>query len=89
MAWGIFNKIKKGFKKVGSAFKKVAGFVNDKIVKPFKPLIKTAANAILPGAGIAVDVASGGIDAITKGDWGGAKDSVKGIAQWANNRFGN
>ena len=88
MAWGIFNKIKKGFKKVGSAFKKVAGFVNDKIVKPFKPLIKTAANAILPGSGIAVDVASGGIDAITKGDWGGAKDSVKGIANWASNRFG-
>ena len=89
MAWGIFNKIKKGFKKVGSAFKKAAGWVNDKIVKPFKPLIKTAVNSILPGAGIAVDVASGGIDAITKGDWNAAKESAKGIASWANNRFGN
>ena len=29
MAWGLFNKIKKGFKKVGSAFKKAAGWVND------------------------------------------------------------
>ena len=89
MAWGLFNKIKKGFKKVGSAFKKAAGWVNDKIVKPFKPLIKTAVNSIVPGAGIAVDLASGGVDAITKGDWGGAKESAKGIANWASNRFGN
>ena len=89
MAWDLFNKIKKGFKKVGSAFKKAASFVNDKIVKPFKPLIKTAVNSIVPGAGIAVDLASGGVDAITKGDWGGAKESAKGIANWASNRFGN
>ena len=89
MAWGLFNKIKKGFKKVGSAFKKAAGFVNDKIVKPFKPLIKTAVNAFVPGAGAIVDVASDGIDGVSKGDWGGAKDSAKNIASWASNRFGN
>ena len=89
MAWGIFNKIKKGFKKVGSVFKKAANYVNDKIVKPFKPLIKTAVNAFVPGGGAIVDVASDGIDAITKGDWNGAKQSAQGIAQWANNRFGN
>ena len=88
MAWGLFNKIKKGFKKVGSAFKKAAGFVNDKIVKPFKPLIKTAVNTFVPGAGALVDVASDGIDSISKGDWGGTKESVKGITSWANNRFG-
>ena len=88
MAWGLFNKIKKGFKKVGSAFKKAAGFVNDKIVKPFKPLIKTAVNSFIPGAGVVVDVASDGIDAVTKGDWGGAAQSAKGIASWANNKFG-
>ena len=73
MAWGLLNQIKKGFKKVGSAFKKGLNFVNDKIVKPFKPLIKTAVNAFVPGAGAIVDVASDGIDAVTKGDWGGAK----------------
>ena len=66
MAWGLFNKIKKGFKKVGSAFKKAAGFVNDKIVKPFKPLIKTAVNAFVPGAGAIVDVASDGIMQLVK-----------------------
>ena len=88
MAWGLFNKIKKGFKKVGSAFKKAANWVNDKVVKPFKPLIKTAVNAFVPGAGAIVDVASDGIDAATKGDWGGAKQSAQGISAWANNRFG-
>ena len=89
MAWGLFNKIKKGFKKIGSLFKKGAQFVNDKIVKPFKPLIKTAVNAFVPGAGAIVDVASDGVDAITKGDWKGAANSAKGIASWANNKFGN
>ena len=89
MAWGLFNKIKKGFKKVGSAFKKAAGFVNDKIVKPFKPLIKSAVNSIIPGAGVAVDIGSAATDVITKTDWGAAKDAAKGIANWASNRFGN
>ena len=88
MAWGLFNKIKKGFKKVGSVFKKAANFVNDKIVKPFKPLIKTAVNSFVPGAGAIVDVASDGIDAVTKGDWSGAGKSAKDIASWASNRFG-
>ena len=87
MAWGLFNKIKKGFKKVGSAFKKAASWVNDKIVKPFKPLIKTAVNSFVPGAGAIVDVASDGIDAVSKGYWSGAKQSAQGIASWANNRF--
>lgn len=88
MAWGLFNKIKKGFKKVGSAFKKGLSFVNDKIVKPFKPLIKTAVNSFVPGAGAIVDVASDGIDAVTKGNWKDAAQSAKGIASWASNKFG-
>ena len=89
MAWGLFNKIKKGFKKVGSAFKKAAGFVNDKIVKPFKPLIKTAVNSFIPGAGAIVDVASDGLDAVTKGNWKDAGNSAKDIANWASSRWRN
>ena len=89
MSWGIFNKVKKGFKKVGSAFKKAAEFVNDKIVKPFKPVIKAAVNSYIPGAGVAVDAASAGIDAFTKGNYSGAKHSVEEIAKWAQNRFNN
>ena len=46
MAWGIWNKIKQGFKKVGSAIKKGVDWVADKVVKPFRPLIGAAATAI-------------------------------------------
>ena len=88
MAWGIFNKIKKGFKKIGSIFKKGVNFLNDKIVKPFKPIIKTVANSFVPGAGTVVDIASDGIDAVTKGDWGGAKQAAGDVATWAKGRFG-
>ena len=70
MAWGVWNKIKKGFQKVGRAIVKGAKWVNDKIIKPFKPVVKTiagtVANAIVPGSGLvvnkAVDVVSDGID---------------------------
>ena len=89
MAWGLFNKIKRGFKKAFNGIKKAAGWVNDKIVKPFKPLIKTAVNSFIPGGGAIVDVASDGIDAVSKGDWGGAKQSAQNISSWASNRFGN
>ena len=96
MAWGIFNKIKKGFKKIGSVFKKGINFVNDKkginfvndkIIKPFKPIIKTAANAFIPGAGSVIEAASDGLDAINKGDssWG---DAAAGVGSWAKKRFG-
>ena len=40
MAWGIWNKIKKGFQKVGRAIVKGAKWVNDKIIKPFKPIVQ-------------------------------------------------
>ena len=89
MAWGIFNKIKRGFKKVGSAFKKGIQFVNDKIVKPFKPIIKSVANSFIPGSGVIVDAASDGIDAAAKGDWGKVKESAGSIADWSKQRFKN
>ena len=49
MAWGFWNKIKKGFQKVGRAIVKGAKWVNDKVLKPFKPIVKTVANAFVPG----------------------------------------
>ena len=51
MAGGLCNKIKQGFKKVGNFVKKAASFVNDKVIKPFKPVITNVANAIVPGSG--------------------------------------
>ena len=88
MAWGIFNKIKKGFKKIGSVFKKGINFVNDRIIKPFKPIIKTTANAFIPGAGSVIEADSDGLDAINKGDssWG---DAAAGVGSWAKKRFGS
>ena len=51
MAWGLWNKIKQGFKKAGTVIKKVADVVTDKVIKPFKPLIAGAVSAINPAAG--------------------------------------
>ena len=87
MAWGLFNKIKKGFIKTGAAFKKAAGWVNDKIIKPFKPLIRTAVNTFLPGAGAVVDMASDGLDAVTNGNYSDAGQSLKGIINLASDKY--
>ena len=72
MAWGVWNKIKKGFQKVGRAIVKGAKWVNAKVIKPFKPIVKSAvgaiANTIVPGSGTfasnAVDVVSDGVDTV-------------------------
>ena len=68
MAWGIWNKIKKGFQKVGRAIVKSAKWVNDKIIKPFKPVVKTiagtVANAFVPGSSAVVNKAVDGIDTV-------------------------
>lgn len=74
MAWGLWNKIKQGFKKVGNFVKKAAGFVADKVIKPFKPVISTVANVIAPGSGRIVEAVSDGIESVASGD-------IKGLAQ--------
>ena len=74
MAWGLWNKIKQGFKKVGNFVKKAAGFVADKVIKPFKPVISTVANVIAPGSGRILEAVSDGIESVASGD-------IKGLAQ--------
>ena len=69
MAWGLWNKIKQGFKKVGNFVKKAASFVNDKVIKPFKPVITNVANAIIPGSGRIVEAVSDGIDDVANGNF--------------------
>ena len=73
MAWGFWKKIKDGFSKVGRAIVKGASWVNDKIVKPFKPIVKAGVSAVAnafggPAAGLAasaaVDAVSSGIDGV-------------------------
>ena len=69
MAWGLWNKIKQGFKKVGNAVKKAASFVNDKVIKPFKPVITKVADTLLPGSGRVVEAVSDGIDEFANGNF--------------------
>ncbi len=84
MAWGLWNKIKKGFKKVGKTIKSTAKTINDNVIKPFKPIVKAsvaaAGNYFVPGIGSTiaskVDDFSDGIDAATSGN----------AKQWINER---
>ena len=80
MAWGLWNKIKQGFKKVGSVVKSAAKFVNDKIVKPFKPVITKVADTLLPGSGRVVEAVSDGIDDVANGNFKGAAQRMVGMA---------
>ena len=63
MAWGLWNKIKNGFKKAGAVVKKVADAVTDKVIKPFKPLIAGAIGAVNPAAGA---IAGKAMDAVER-----------------------
>ena len=63
MAWGLWNKIKQGFKKAGAFVKKVADVVTDKVIKPFKPLIAGAIGAVNPAAGA---IAGKAMDAVER-----------------------
>lgn len=63
MAWGLWNKIKQGFKKVGNAIRKGVDFVREKVVKPvtdnvikpFKPYISGALSSVNPKYGAIAD----------------------------------
>ena len=63
MAWGLWNKIKNGFKKAGKVIRNVAKTVTDKVIKPFKPMITGVATAINPALGAAVNT---GMDAVER-----------------------
>ena len=89
MAWGLWNKIKNGFRKAGKVVRNVARTITDKVIKPFKPVISGVANAINPTLGKAVDYGMNSVERFsddshaarpTEG-WGSA-------ASWAKNRFG-
>ncbi len=64
MAWGALNKIKKGLKKFAGAVKKGVKFLNEKMVQPFRPLIRQVANRYMPGAGEVVDGVADAINVV-------------------------
>ena len=69
MAWGLWNKIKQGFKKVGSGLKKAADWVSNKVIKPFKPIIAGAATAINPVLGAAVSTGMNAVERFSDEGW--------------------
>ena len=66
MAWGIFNKIKKGFKKIGNVLKKGVNFLNEKVVQPLRPIIRQVANRFAPGVGEIVDGVADAVDVVDR-----------------------
>ena len=83
MAWGLWNKIKNGFKKAAGWVKdKVLKPVVNTVVKPFKPVIAGVASAINPTLGAAVNTGMNVVEKLADGDIGSV---AKG---WASKRFG-
>ena len=89
MAWGLWNKIKNGFKKIGGFVKKAAKVVTDKVIKPFKPVITAAATAFNPKIGAAVTAGMNAVEKFSDEGWGNtpSKLDVKNAVSWASNRF--
>ena len=83
MAWGLWNKIKQGFKKAGAVVKKIARTVTDKVIKPFKPVISAAANAFNPALGKIVDK---GMDSVER--WSDGGESTGKALDWAKSKWG-
>ena len=94
MAWGLWNKIKQGIRKAG-------GFVRDKIikpvvnnvVKPFKPVIQAAANAINPKIGTLVNTGMNMAERWASGEKVIDKETIRDTGntafKWASKRFGS
>ena len=89
MAWGLWNKIKQGFKKVGNWVKdKVLKPVVNTVIKPFKPIISGAVNAINPKAGAVVDTVMNAAERWSdEGELISKSDTGKAIS-WAKSRWG-
>ena len=88
MAWGLWNKIKNGFKKAGKVIRNVARTITDKVIKPFKPMISGVANAINPALGAAINTGMDAVERFSDEGWGPVGKHVKESAQgWANKRF--
>jgi phage-related protein len=92
MAWGIWNKIKNGIKKVVGGVGNAASWVNDKVVKPvIKPVVGALApvlDTFIPGLGTTikhgVDVGSDCADRISPKlkDFGSNGGGVRRIPQY-------
>ena len=88
MAWGLWNKIKNGFKKAGKVIRNVARTVNEKVIKPFKPVITGVANAINPTLGKVADTAMNSVERFSDEGWSSVgKHAKESAVSWAKSRF--
>ena len=85
MAWGLWNKIKNGFRKAGNVIKSGAKAVVNNVVKPFKPIISAAANAFSPSFGKIVDRGMDAAERFSDEGWGETGNRAIG---WASKKFG-
>lgn len=81
MAWGLWNKIKNGFKKVGNFVKGAVSKVVGNVIKPFKPIISGVATAINPAAGAAITTGMNVVEKLSDEGWGA------GAKEWARKKF--
>ena len=84
MAWGLWHKIKTGFKKAGNWIKKAAKTVTDKVIKPFKPIIGAVATAVNPALGLGLNAAMGAVEKFSDEGWG---DSGRRAVGWASSKL--
>lgn len=66
MAWGIFNKIKKGLKTFGDKVLNGAKWVNNNVLKPALPIAGKIIDNFVPGASNVLNTVSTGIDKVSQ-----------------------
>ena len=74
MAWGIFKKIKDGFKKVIGGIKKGAQWLGEKVLKPIINTVAPVLDQIKQGVGTALQT---GVNALTNLTTGSKFNSPK------------
>lgn len=85
MAWGFFNKIKRGLKKAFNFAKdKIVAPVVNKVVKPVLDVAKKAApyaaplvNTFIPGSGAIINSVIDNTDKIVNGDYSAIADALR------------
>ena len=74
MAWGIFKKIKDGFKKVIGGIKKGAQWLGKNVLKPIVNAVAPVIDQIKPGVGTALQT---GVNALTNLTTGNGRRAIK------------
>ena len=74
MAWGIFKKIKDGFKKIIGGIKKGAQWLGKNVLKPIVKAVAPVIDQVKPEVGTAIQT---GVSALTNLTTGNGQNSIK------------